>query len=267
LLCKFLFNYNPNLKPMRKNCMFDFKNTFLNLTQYTVPYGYESTLESYLPAGVQQDDFGNYFLRIGDSATLFTSHLDTASYSREKINHVIEGNIIRTDGSTLLGGDNKAGVTILLYLISQGVPGTYYFFIGEERGCLGSNDALQNDSQFFSQFKRAVAFDRKRTGSIITHQRFGRTCSDAFANALSLKFADQGMIYQADPTGVYTDTAIFVDVIPECTNLSSGVWNEHSTEEYVDIQILEEIARAAASINWENLPAHRFIPRNYSRVA
>ncbi len=252
---------------MHKNTTFDFKNTFLNLTQYTVPYGYESTLESYLPAGVQQDDFGNYFLRIGESTTLFTSHLDTASHSREKVNHVVQGNIICTDGSTILGGDNKAGVTILLYLISQGVPGTYYFFRGEEQGCLGSRDALQNDPRFFSQFKRAIAFDRKKTGSIITHQRFERTCSDAFADALSLEFADQGMIYQADPTGVYTDTAVFVDVIPECTNLSSGVWNEHSTKEYVDIQILEEIASAAAGINWESLPANRIIPPNYSRVA
>jgi hypothetical protein len=252
---------------MSKTDTFDFMTTFLNLTEYTVPFGYESRLEKYLPAGVQKDDFGNYFLRIGDSQTLFTSHLDTSSYLREKVNHVIAGSIIGTDGSTILGGDNKAGVTILLYLISQGVPGTYYFFAGEESGCLGSKDALKNDPNFFTQFKRAVAFDRRGTGSIITHQRCERTCSDKFAVALSDEFLNLGMIYNADPTGVFTDTAIFVDVIPECTNLSAGVWHEHYNDEYVDIALVEQIAKAAAGINWEGLPASRFVPANYSRVA
>lgn len=252
---------------MRENCTFDFKNTFLNLTQYTVPHGYESRLEPYLPAGVQKDAFGNYFLRVGESETLFTSHLDTASYTREKVTHEVARNIIRTDGSTILGGDNKAGVTILLYLISQGVPGTYYFFAGEERGCLGSRWALEQDPEFFRQFKRAVAFDRRETGSIITHQRCGRTASDSFADALSIQFAQKGMTYQADPYGVFTDTAIFEDVIPECTNLSAGVWHEHSRREYVDIVLVEQIAKAAAGIDWESLPAARPIMPNHSWVA
>lgn len=252
---------------MHENCTFDFKTTFLNLTQYTVPYGYESTLEPLLPAGVQKDDFGNYFIRIGKSETLFTAHLDTVTNTRKKVKHVVDGNIIRTDGSTILGGDNKAGVTILLYLISQGVPGTYYFFIGEEVGCLGSRAALEADTTFFAQFKRAIAFDRRKKGSIITHQRLERCCSDKFAEALSGEFAGQGMLYQADPTGIFTDTAIFVDVIPECTNLSSGVWGEHTTSEYVDILLLEQIAKAAAGINWEGLPAHRYILSHFNRVA
>lgn len=252
---------------MHESATFHFETTFLHLTQYTVPHGYESRLEPYLPAGIQKDGFGNYFIRVGASETLFTAHLDTASVIREKINQVVEGSIIRTDGNTILGGDNKAGVTILLYLISQGVPGTYYFFAGEERGCLGSRWALESDPVFFGQFKRAVAFDRRKTGSIITHQRWERCCSEKFSEALSSEFAQQGMLYQADENGVFTDTAVFVDVIPECTNLSAGVWGEHTTSEYVDIALVEQIARAAADINWEALPAHRYIPRNYSRVA
>lgn len=252
---------------MHENATFQFRTTFLHLTQYTVPHGYESRLEPYLPADTQKDDFGNYFMRIGASETLFTAHLDTASILREKINHVVEGNIILTDGSTILGGDNKAGVTILLYLISQGVPGTYYFFAGEERGCLGSRWALESDPAFFRQFKRAVAFDRRKTGSIITHQRWERCCSEKFAEALSSEFVQQGMLYQADENGVFTDTAVFVDVIPECTNLSAGVWHEHTKDEYVDIALVEQIAKAAAGIDWEGLPAARMIPLNFTRVA
>ncbi|MFC6997722.1 zinc-binding metallopeptidase family protein [Rufibacter roseus] len=252
---------------MRNNYSFDFKNTFLNLTEYTVPYGYESQLEPCLPAGVQKDSFGNYFIRIGESTTLFTAHLDTYSRERKKVSHVLDGTIIRTDGSTILGGDNKAGVTILLYLISKRVPGTYYFFIGEEVGCLGSRAALKSDASFFAQFDRAVTFDRRKAGSIVTHQRCGRCCSDQFAEALSLQFLNQGLAYHADPYGVFTDTAVFVEVIPECTNLSSGVWGEHTSEEYVDILLLEQIARAAEGVNWEGLPAHRNIPIDYNQVA
>ncbi|MFC6997725.1 zinc-binding metallopeptidase family protein [Rufibacter roseus] len=242
---------------MFKTKHFDFKNTFLNLTQYTVPYGDEYTHRQHLPEGIQQDEDGNYFITVGESSTLFTSHLDTCSFSREKVNHVINGDIIATDGTTILGGDNKAGVTILLYLISQGVPGTYYFFVGEEIGTVGSRAALRANRLFFSQFKRAVAFDRRGEGSIITHQRGARCCSDQFAVALADEFGLHGLGYEADPTGVFTDTAVFTDIIPECTNLSAGVWNEHRRGEYVNIKIVEQIAKAAAKVQWEDLPSAR----------
>jgi hypothetical protein len=236
----------------------DFKKTFLALTQWTVPYGYEQSLEQYLPKGVTKDEHGNYHITIGESRTLFTSHLDTCSSKRQKIKHVINGNIIKTDGTTILGGDNKAGVCILFYLIEQRVPGTYYFFIGEEVGTIGSQAALNSKYEYFmDNYDRCVAFDRKKTGSIITNQLGRDCCSDLFAGALGKEFAKSGLVYKADPTGVYTDSAVFMDVIPECTNLSAGVWGEHSNQEYVDIKIVEEIAKAAAKIDWESLPIAR----------
>ena len=30
------------------------------------------------------------------------------------------------------------------------------------------------------------------------------------------------LLYATDPTGIFTDTANFVDIIPECTNISCG---------------------------------------------
>jgi hypothetical protein len=233
------------------------KNTFLSLTQWTVPYGSEDTLVVYLPNGTKKDMHGNYYITVGESRTLFTSHLDTYSTKRLKVTHVIDGDIIRTDGRTILGGDNKAGVTILLYMISKGVPGTYYFFVGEEVGTIGSKAALMSNVEYFSKFKRCVAFDRRRSGSIITEQLGEVCCSDTFANALGKQFAEQGLEYGADDTGMYTDSAVFMDVIPECTNISAGVWNEHQVNEYVDIKLVEAIAKASAKINWETLPVSR----------
>ena len=51
----------------------NFLKTFLALTEYTIPFGYEHTLERLLPEGFTKDQWGNYFYEIGDSKTLFTA--------------------------------------------------------------------------------------------------------------------------------------------------------------------------------------------------
>lgn len=239
----------------------DFKKTFLALTEYTTPWGLESELEPLLPSGVQKDKWGNYHLKIGNSKTVFTCHLDNYCKEKVKVNHVIEGNLIKTDETTILGGDNKAGVTCLMYLIEQGVPGYYFFFVGEEPilsgGCWGSSQVVQHQPDFLKQFDRAVAFDRKMTGSIITRQMAQTCCSEEFVEALSQQFAKSGLQMQADPTGYYTDTGNMIELISECTNISIGVWNEHHHNEYVDINYVEKVAKAAAKVDWESLPSQR----------
>ncbi len=234
----------------------DFKKTFIDLTQWVIPHGYEESITHLLPEGCQKDGKGNYSITIGESETLFTCHLDTVS-SRAKITHVFEDNWIKTDGTTILGGDNKAGVCILMYLIEQNVPGTYYFFVGEECGRLGSKWALENNGDFFRKFKRAIAFDRRNRGSIITHQSSRLCASSEFTEALSKEMAKSGLEYKADSGGSYTDTYTFIDAIPECTNLSASVMGEHTTSEKIDIVHCEEIAKAASLVDWEKLPSNR----------
>jgi len=246
----------------------NFKDTFLKLTEYTVPFGYEETLEPILPQGWKKDSIGNYFYEIGDSKTLFTSHLDTACKKREKVNHIIDGNIIKTDGTTILGGDNKAGCVVLFYLIENNIPGTYYFFLGEEMAVHsnyphGSLLAIEDRGDFFSKFDRVISFDRKEKGQFITRQLGKNCCSDEFANDLISKFKENGIEYKKDPTGYYTDSAFFADIIPEVVNLSVGVWNEHHKNEYVDISYIEKVAKASALINWESLPTKRLINTKY----
>jgi hypothetical protein len=238
----------------------NFKETFLKLTEYTIPYGEEQSLLPLLPKNLTKDKFGNWYLTIGQSKTLFTCHLDSYCVEKVKVNHVIEGDIIKTDKTTILGADNKAGVTVLLYLIEQNVPGTYYFFISEEpissAGWMGSG-RLASDVKFLKQFDRAIAFDRKHYGSVITRQMAQFCCSDEFADALIEGFKKQGVELKKDPTGYYTDTGNFIGVIPECTNISVGVWNEHHENEYVDIAYVEKVAKAAAKIDWNSLPKVR----------
>ena len=102
---------------------------FLQLTSKTYPHGTERELFRFLPKSLQEDEFGNLFIKIGESDAMFTSHLDTATKADTKVNHIFDGNIIKTDGTTILGADDKAGVTIMLNMIEKKIPGLYYFFL------------------------------------------------------------------------------------------------------------------------------------------
>ena len=230
------------------------KNLFLELTEYTIPHGMEYTLERFLPRGIQKDGCGNYFIQIGESRTVFTCHMDTSCGQYTKVNHVIDGNIIKTDGKTVLSGDDKNGMTILLYMIYRKIPGTYYFFQGEESGCDGSEKALRRNGKFFESFDRMVSFDRRAYHSIITHQCGRRCCSKEFALALAEELNYHDFNFVPDSTGIYTDSATFMGFIPECTNLSVGYFNEHTYSETTNIRFVEELAKAACLVNWENLP-------------
>lgn len=231
-------------------------NTFLQLTKKTYPYGTEEQLERFLPEGFTKDKHGNYFYEIGKSETAFTCHLDTACKDQVSVTHVFEKNIIKTDGKSILGADDKAGMTVLLYLIQNKIPGLYCFFIGEEVGCIGSGYAAE-DINPFQNFKRMISFDRRGTTSVITHQSSKRCCSDDFGKALADALNLGGLSMKIDDTGVYTDSAEFTLIIPECTNISVGYYKEHTLTEHQDIEHLEALCKAAAKVDWESLPTVR----------
>jgi len=233
---------------------------FLQLTRRTYPYGTERLLEHQLPEGYELDNFGNYFLQIGDEpTTMFTCHLDTAAHGVQRVNHVFDRNLIKTDGTSILGADDKAGMVVLLYMIEQKVPGLYYFFLGEERGCIGSGMAAKDFVSIFPYIRKVVSFDRRGKSSVITHQMSGRCCSDEFAEALSEKLNDVELsfTYSPDDTGIYTDSAEFVEIVAECTNISVGYQNEHTSSELQDIDHLIKLCKACVKIDWETLPVSR----------
>jgi hypothetical protein len=236
--------------------------TFLKLTSKTYPYGYEDVLAKEMiksglfPEQIQTDQHGNYFIKIGESRTVFTSHLDTACKDHTSVSHVINGNIIETDGKTILGADDKAGMTIMLWMMLHNIPGLYYFFIGEEVGCVGSGLASKY-GDFKGKYDRMISFDRRGLDSVITYQSSSRCCSDDFGKQLAKQLNKSGLSYKTDDTGIYTDSAEFVDIIPECTNLSVGYYKEHTTSERQDIEHLQKLADACLVVNWEDLVTKR----------
>jgi hypothetical protein len=249
------------------------KDLFLKLTEKTIPYGKESLMEKYLPEGIQKDEFGNYFLKIGESKTMFTCHLDSATGRFMKVKHVINSEIfIETNGKSVLSADDKSGMLIMLRMIEKKIPGLYYFFLGEESGCQGSSWLKRNKKELLKQYNKCVSFDRRGYGSVISRQ-MGRKCtSSEFAEELSKqynehfdfakfndKYVELGLeldefTFKPDPTGIYTDSAQFIGIIPECTNISVGYFNEHSGHEYQNILYLDLLVDATMKIDWENLP-------------
>lgn len=235
--------------------------TFLRLTSRTYPHGSEQELFDFLPDYLDFDEFGNRYIQIGDGvSTMFTSHLDTATSQKCEVKHVIDGKICKTDGSSILGADDKAGVTIMLWMIWNKIPGLYYFFLGEEVGCIGSK-ALANKlkTQKIEGITKVISFDRRGHDSVITYQASSRCCSDAFAQALAdqLNVKNTQFNYKIDPSGIWTDSAQFVKIYPECTNISVGYKNEHTSFESQDLDHLEQLADACLLVNWESLPIER----------
>jgi len=236
------------------------RETFLKLTNHTYPHGTEHGLFDFLPQNLEMDQFGNLFIKIGESDTMFTSHLDTATSANVPVNHVFEDNIIKTDGKSILGADDKAGVTIMLSMIEKQVPGLYYFFLGEEVGCIGSKKVAEKHKvEKLPYINKVVSFDRRGLDSVISFQASKRCCSDEFAVALAteLNKVETTFKYLKDPTGVYTDSAQFVSIYPECTNISVGYYSEHTYSERQDIDHLTKLAEAVSKIDWTSLPTKR----------
>jgi hypothetical protein len=194
--------------------------------------------------------------RLSSHRTLFTSHTDTVHHSGGH-NHVrVDGHMWRADRAAL-GADDGAGIALMCHMIEHSVSGYYIFFRGEERGGVGSSWLAENMDDLLEEFDRAVAFDRAGYSDVITHQGGGRCCSNTFAEALSDQLNDRGMLYMPCDGGVYTDTAEFVKLIPECTNLSVGYKHQHGDREEQDVKYLQVLAEALVAVDWDRLPTER----------
>jgi len=263
------FSYNPT----------DVRSTFISLVTKTYPHGHEEEVMQFMPK-LDKDSVGNYYKIIGENpTTMFTSHLDTADRKQgiTKLFSMKDENgdeIIYTDGSTILGADDKSGVAVMLYMMANNVPGLYYFFMGEERGGIGSGllSSVYEQTPYLKDIKRCVSFDRRDVRSVITSQLGRVCCSNQFGTALCEQYNKQGLNLSLDPTGIYTDSASFLEQIPECTNISVGYYNEHTGKEKQNISYLERLAKASVLVDWNSLPTVRKIGvdeeiiRKYSKL-
>lgn len=211
------------------------------------------------------DAVGNVFVSTSlESKSLFTAHIDTvhSKDGKQVVTYDKNLDLIYLDdkaalATNCLGADDTAGMWLMIQMIDHGVPGTYAFFRGEERGGIGSRHAAKENAEFFKRFDKAVAFDRRSTGDVITHQAGGRCCSEAFAQDLAAHLNVSNVSYAPCPNGIYTDTANLTDLIGECTNLSCGYEMEHSVNESLDVLHLTALRDAVLLVDWDGLTIRR----------
>lgn len=214
--------------------------------------------------GIRKDAFGNRMLSIGDMPRiLWSCHVDTVSARGER-QHVVmdkKGIARLRDGKAgmCLGGDDGAGIWIMLNMIAARRPGLYLFHRGEERGCLGSRWIMGNTPQLLEGIGAAIAFDRAGYDDVITHQSHGRTCSDAFAASMAraLNAIEPRFQYRPDNRGVFTDTNEYAGAVPECSNLSVGYHGQHGPRETLDVIHCERLLAAMLALEADKLVIER----------
>ncbi|AZF94493.1 hypothetical protein [Pectobacterium phage Ekidair] len=214
-----------------------------------------------------QDIHGNIEVRVGewDNGVVFTSHLDTVHHTAGTQDLFLldlkDGLFIGAEHEgkeSVLGADDAAGIFLMTEMMKAGVAGKYMFFIGEECGGIGSSAFVQDNPSFSAN--AVVSFDRRGTGSVITHQGGWETCSSQFGAALAKALNQNGagkLQYRPDDAGLYTDSREFAEIVPECTNISVGYFHEHTAKETLNLTHLLNLRDALLKIEWGKLPVHR----------
>ena len=213
------------------------------------------------PLEVMEDGAGNLFQTINNPdgskpEVLFSSHTDTV--------HATEGfQALRMKGqyitlhdkdSNCLGADCTSGVWLMMELIRASKPGLYVFHRGEEIGGVGSDYIAKTTPNVVDGIKCCIALDRMNTRDIITHQGMSRCCSDEFALSLARELGGK---YAPSNKGVFTDSANYVDLIGECTNISVGYEKQHCHLESQDFTFLKNLRMKLLDLDYSKFEYSR----------
>lgn len=128
-------------------------STFLELVRIDSPSGQEEEIARHLTAElrslgltVERDTTGNIIARLAEEGQpiLLNAHVDTVQPGRG-VKPVIEDGVIKSDGSTILGADDKSGVAVILevlrVLVEQDLahpPLEVALTVSEEKGLKGA---------------------------------------------------------------------------------------------------------------------------------
>jgi hypothetical protein len=209
------------------------------------------------PLGTYEDGYGNHILRIGTAPIMWSSHTDTVHRQEGKQRITQKGGWVKLSetekNASCLGADCTAGVWLMREMILAKVEGLYVFHREEECGGYGSDWIAQHTPELVEGIQACIALDRKGTDSIITHQAGGRCASDAFAASLGKMLP----AYKKDETGLFTDSANYVHLIPECSNLSVGYESAHTPSETLAYLHLLDLRDWLIRMDWRKLAIQR----------
>lgn len=135
-------------------------DTFLELVRIDSPSGQEAEIGRHLERGLQglglstkMDGIGNLVARTADGRgdwLLLSTHMDTVG-TDIGIQPVIRDGVIYSDGTTILGADDKSGIAAVLEVLAvlqeQGLPHPpleVVITVGEEQGLFGARQLDTN---------------------------------------------------------------------------------------------------------------------------
>ena len=109
-----------------------------------------------------------------EAPVILAAHLDTVAGRVPKGVRVVDGVAQGVEGA--LGADDKAGVALVLALAQDPPPGVgFALFLGEEVGCVGSEEALE--AGLFRGARAVVSLDRRGKEEVIRAQLGQETAS------------------------------------------------------------------------------------------
>lgn len=220
-------------------------DSFLEMITYRRPAGSETEelfIERFIDSlGATKDEYGNRMLRIGTAPVMWSCHTDTVHRLEGTQAIVVKEGVVSiapssSANSNCLGADCTTGVWIMTEMIKAGVEGLYIFHREEECGAGGSKFIVNKTPEVVKGINFAIAFDRYGTTSIITNQ-CGRCCSNDFADSM----IEQMPNFRRDSNGIFTDTAFYTGIIPECTNVSVGYMGHHSSSETQNLMFMDHV--------------------------
>lgn len=155
--------------------------------------------------------------------------------------------------SNCLGADDTAGIYAALRMIDAGVKATFIFHRDEEIGGKGSTWLAKTHPEWLESFDICLALDRRGTGEIITSQWGGTCASGEFAASLG----DALRMGHRAAAGIFTDSANYTGLIPECSNLSIGYQHEHTWNESLNLDYLDAVIERLIMVDWGKLDVVR----------
>lgn len=153
-------------------------NNFCELSRIDSPSGEESKISEYLSGRlvdlglfVKFDSYGNVIANDGlADPIMLSAHMDTVEPGRG-IRPSVDGNRIVSDGTTILGGDCKAGISVILEALEstredhvRRLPLEVVFTREEETGLVGARNLDFN----MIESREAIVFDGEGPVSRIT---------------------------------------------------------------------------------------------------
>ena len=184
------------------------------------------------------DATGNVYVTKGtaDAYPCIVAHMDQVQDIHSEDFMVIDNNEIMFGYSPSnkqmegLGADDKVGIWVALCCLKTEPNLKCAFFVGEEVGCVGSNDC---DMDFFSDCMYVIQCDRKGRNDFISDAGCTELCSKEFIQDIGLE-----LFGYREEHGLMTDVMTLKDrglKVSAC-NISCGYYDPHTSHEFIVIK-------------------------------